>query len=526
MDVLGIMGFSSLSRRDFLVRMSAAAGVLACAPGAGAQGARFSRKVVIDAARDLATRPYTPLKAVPKGLLTMDYDEYQRIEYRKDAAIWGGTPTRFSVEMFAPGNLYTRGVKIAIVENGQAFAVPVDSTTFRLRGKALESRQELARNVEILDLLSSLGQVAGFRLHYPINKEGYQEEFVVFQGASYFRAVSHGQQYGLSARGLAIDVAEPTGEEFPEFREFWIERPSSRADSIVVHALLDSQRVSGAYRFGIYPDDPTRMDIEATLFVREELRHVGLGCLTSMYLFGELDRSDRPDYRRAVHDSVGLSMLTGQNESVWRPLNNPLDLQVSSFVDKSPKGFGLAQRDRTLESFEDIQVAYQDRPSAWVTPRGDWGEGHVVLVEIPTPSEANDNIVAYWRPQRPLQPHVPHSFAYQLSWPDDTPLPAKTGRVTRSAFGLKLGTSTPEMVIDYTGLPVEIDAEAMKQIVIDTSFSAATLVEVVIQPLGENGLRVFVAFDPNDARMSEIRIQPKYKGAALGETWLFRWLAR
>ena len=245
-----------------------------------------------------------------------------------------------------------------------------------------------------------------------------------------------------------------------------------------------------------------------------------------MYLFGELDRSDRPDYRRAVHDSVGLSMLTGRNESVWRPLNNPRDLQVSSFVDKNPKGFGLAQRDRTLESFEDIPVAYQDRPSAWVAPLGDWGEGHVVLVEIPTPSEANDNIVVYWRPQSPLQPNVPHSFAYRLSWPNDTPLPAKICRVTRSAYGFKLGTSTPEMVIDYVGLPAVIDAEAMKQIVIDTSFSDATLVETAIQPLGENGFRVFVAFNPDGARMSEIRVQPIYKGAVLGETWLFRWLAR
>lgn len=506
--------------------MSAAAGALAFAPGAGAQGARFSRKVVLDAARDLATRPYTPLEAVPQGLLSLNYDEYQRIEYRKDAAIWGRTPTRFSIEMFAPGNLYTRGVKISIVENGEAFAVPIDKTTFRLRGSAPEKGQELARNAEILDLLSSLGQVAGFRLHYPINTEGNQEEFVVFQGASYFRAVSHKQQYGLSARGLAIDVAEPRGEEFPEFREFWIERPSSSSQSIVVHALLDSRRVTGAYRFGIYPGDPTRMDIDATLFAREELRHIGLGCLTSMYLFGELDRSDRPDYRRAVHDSVGLTILTGQNESVWRPLNNPTYLQVSSFVDNNPKGFGLAQRDRTLDSFEDIPVAYQDRPSAWVTPRGSWGEGHVVLVEIPTPSEANDNIVAYWRPQTPLQPNVPHSFGYQLSWPNDTPLPAKICRVIRSAFGLKLGTSTPEMVIDYVGLPAGIDVEAIKNIVIDTFFSDATLVETVVQPHSENGFRVFVSFNTNGARMTEIRVQPKYKGAVLGETWLFRWLAR
>ena len=39
--------------------------------------------------------------------------------------------------------------------------------------------------------------------------------------------------YGLSARGLAINTAEPSGEEFPVFTHFWIERPGARANAIV-----------------------------------------------------------------------------------------------------------------------------------------------------------------------------------------------------------------------------------------------------------------------------------------------------
>ncbi|WP_262692842.1 glucan biosynthesis protein G [Kordiimonas aestuarii] len=473
-----------------------------------AEPTAFSRQVVLDEAKRLSEDAFVPPAKVPDALLGLDYSEYRRINYRKKAAIWGGTPTRFSVEMFAPGNLYASGVDISVVENGKAFPAPVNETSFDTPRK------------EISALLAKVGQLAGFRLHYPLNREDYEDEFIVFQGASYFRAVSRGQTYGLSARGLAVDVAEPTGEEFPIFRKFWIERPSSHADSIVVHALLDSPRVSGAYRFGIYPDDPTRMDVEATLFPRAPLKHVGLGALTSMFYFGSIDRSDRPDYREAVYDSTGLAIHTGSGERLWRPLSNPNDLQVSAFMDKSPKGFGLILRDRRPEAFEDQEAGYHTRPSAWVVPRGDWGEGHVQLVEIPTPLETNDNIVAYWRPKAPLQPGMPYQFSYRLTWPNDNPLPAGFGRVRRSAYGLKLGTEYPQMVIDYRGMPKNVP---IKEIKFDRSVSRGRIVEVVAQRVDEEHMRVFLTFEPGTAGPVEIRIQPKYQGAAVGETWLYRW---
>lgn len=506
----------TVSRRNFLARISAALSALAVSPGGlraqvAAEGERFSHDVVLAAANTLASNPYVPPMAVPEALLALDYDQYRSIRYRKQAAIWGNTPSRFSIELFAPGNLYASGIDLSVVESGQAIDVPVENDTFE------------AENENILRLLAEIDKVAGFRLHYPLNNEEYQDEFVVFQGASYFRAVSRGQTYGLSARGLAIDVAEPTGEEFPIFRKFWIERPSSRADSIVVHALLDSPRVSGAYRFGIYPDDPTRLEVEATLFARTELTHIGLGSLTSMFLFGGLDGSAIPDYRNAVHDSSGLAMLTGQNEYLWRPLNNPDSLQISSFIDRNPKGFGLTQRARQLEDFEDLQAMYHNRPSSWVSPRGEWGDGHVVLVEIPTRSEANDNIVAYWRPRTPLLPGEPFHFEYHLSWPDDSPLPRDFSRVDRTAYGLKLATEFPQMAIDYTGLPEAID---LKEISFETSLSAGALVENLTEPKGTTGARLFITFDPQGAQSSEIRVQPRYQGAVIGETLLYRWLER
>lgn len=475
--------------------------------GVSAQEERFTRSVVIDAARALAETRFQALEAVPDQLLSLNYDQYRSIRYRKGAAIWGGTPTRFSIEFFAPGNLYDTGVDISIVENGKAMPIPLTDDAFE------------GVSDEIGEILASIAKVAGFRLHYSFNAD-YQDEFIVFQGASYFRAVSAGQSYGLSARGLAIDVAEPTGEEFPVFREFWIERPSSRADSIVVHALLDSRRVTGAYRFGIYPGAPTRMDVEATLFARSELRHIGIGALTSMYTFGSMDTSDRPDYRSAVHDSDGLAIINGQGEHIWRPLNNPRALQISAFMDYNPQGFGLMQRQRSIDDYQDLEANYHSRPSAWIRPIGNWGEGHVTLVEIPTPSEFNDNIVAYWQPATPLVPGEPFQFAYHMSWPDERRLPDGFGRVARSAYGLKLAQPHPQMVIDYSDLPSDIN---LGDVTFDVSLSAGTVLETIGQPNHLSGARFIVTFDPQGAGLIEIRGKPVLQGEAIGETWLYRW---
>lgn len=473
-----------------------------------AQNEKFSRKVVLDAANELSMIPYNPPLPVPDPLLALDYDQYRKIRYQKEAAIWGGSPTKFSIELFAPGNLYTSGVDISVIENGMVVNVPVDEDTFTSAAP------------EILELLAAVGKVAGFRLHYFLNNPDYRDEFVVFQGASYFRAVSRGQNYGLSARGLAIDVAEPTGEEFPVFRKFWIERPSSRADSIVVHALLDSPRVTGAYRFGIYPDDPTRLDVEVTLFAREELRHIGLAPLTSMFMFGDMDRADSPDYRAAVHDSQGLAMITGQGEHLWRPLSNPTKLETSFFKDTNPQGFGLIQRSREFDDYQDLQAQYHKRPSAWVSPVGDWGTGQVVLLEIPTRLEANDNIVMYWRPMNPLMPGTPLNFSYQLSWPNDSPLSIKTARINRTAYGLKIATPYPQIAIDYTGLPADL---VLDDLTFDTSLSAGKLIETQAEPVDATTVRLFVTIDVEGEKLSEIRVQPKYKGAVIGETLLYRW---
>lgn len=473
----------------------------------------FSRQVVLEQARSLAEKPFSPPQKTPERLSRLDYSTYSKIRYRKDEAIWGRAQTAFSAELFPAGYLYDSGVDIFVVESGKARQIQYDPNQFE------------APNPEVAELLKLITQFAGFRLHYPLNRDTYRDEFIVFQGASYFRAVSKNQVYGLSARGLALDVAEPTGEEFPIFRRFWIERPAADARSIVVHALLDSRRVTGAYRFGIYPRSTTVLAVDMTLFVREPINHVGIGALTSMYAHGAIDGPDRADYRPNVHDSQGLEMLSGGGEWIWRPLSNPATLQISAFRDRNPKGFGLIQRTRRFDDYQDIGASYEKRPSAWVEPEGDWGEGHVILVEIPSNSEFNDNIVAYWRPDAVLEPGKAHKYAYRLTWPNSAPVPREMSRVARSAYGRAVNSGQREFVVDYGRTPLWGPGAELPEIDLHMSSGQLTNLVTMNHP-GAGGFRVFATFEPGNEQLIEFRIQPRHEGRVIGETWLYRWIAR
>ena len=200
---------------------------------------------------------------------------------------------------------------------------------------------------------------AGFRLRYPLNAPHVMDEVIAFLGASYYRFLGRGQRYGLSARGLGIGSGARANEEFPFFREFWIETPDPAADRIVVHALLDGESVTGAFRFEIVPSLETSVDVTATLFARRSIASLDMAPLSSMFLSGKNDHRVDDDFRTELHDSDGLLMHTGAGEWIWRPLSNPAAPAVSTFLDNNVRGFGLVQRDRSFDHYQDLDLAYR-----------------------------------------------------------------------------------------------------------------------------------------------------------------------
>jgi glucans biosynthesis protein len=269
------------------------------------------------------------------------------------------------------------------------------------------------------------------------------DEAVVFQGASYFRAVARDTLYGLSARGLAIGTAGPEPEEFPLFTAFWVEEPEPGARTLRLYALLDGPSVSGAYAFAVTPGAETVMEIDSRLFPRVDVATAGVAPLTSMYFFGPESRKGVDDFRDAVHDSHGLRMINGAGERLWRPLRNPSTVELSAFADENPRSFGLIQRFRDFEHFQDAEARYEQRPSAWVEPTAPWGRGAVMLAEIPTNDEFLDNIVTFWRPEEPLRAGAEHAFAYRLVWGQvpEEPLPLARVLATRSGMSILVETS-------------------------------------------------------------------------------------
>jgi glucans biosynthesis protein len=382
-----------LNRRHFL---QAAASLPLVAPTASgliaparADATPFDRSVVRQLARDAASKPYkAPDTKLPDNLKNLDYDHYRQIRFLPERALWRSEKLPFQVQFFHRGLFYEPRVDIYEVVNGQATKIAYRADDFSFGDNPAPPPD------------SDLG-FAGFRIHAPINRPDYYDEVCVFLGASYFRAVAKGETYGLSARGLAINTGESKGEEFPLFKTFWIEKPATNATSVVVHALLDSPSTTAAYRFTIRPGDTTVFDVEMAIYPRVDLDHAGLVPMTSMFFFGSNDRTNVDDFRPSVHDSDGLAIYNGRGEELWRPLSNPRDLQISSFSDLNPRGYGLMQRQKNFYSYEDLESKFETRPSLWAEPIGDWGEGAVQLVEIPTKEEIHDNIASFWRPKTP-----------------------------------------------------------------------------------------------------------------------------
>ena len=465
-------------------------------------------------ARSLAAQPHKPpVIKLPAELRDLDYDGYRDIRFRPAKALWRDDKLPFELMFFHQGRAVSEPVQINITEPSGERAVPFDPALFDYGRTGLDAKK-----------LQGVG-FNGFRVHYAVNKPGYKDEVLVFQGASYFRAVGKGQLYGLSARGLAVDTAVAEGEEFPRFVEFWIERPRTNATSLTVYALLDSRRIAGAYRFVLTPGPETQMQVTARLFARDKIAKLGIAPLTSMYTFGE-NQPGRDDFRPEVHDSDGLSMQSSEGEWIWRPLVNPRRLLVTSFAMTNPRGFGLMQRDRSPANYEDPEAQYERRPSAWIEPVGAWGAGRVELVQIPTPDETNDNIVAYWVPQNGAVPGKPFEFAYRIRWQSTGTAPANQGWVAQTRRGrgfAKRPDGDINYVVDFDGPTLRaVPASTELEPVIWTDANAEVRERNLFKNPVSGAWRMTVRFKRIDAaRPVELRAYLKQQQKVLTETWSY-----
>jgi periplasmic glucans biosynthesis protein len=479
---------------------------------------KFGFEDVVRRARELAAAPFDATVAkLPDGLETLDFDAWRDIRFRNEKSFFSNSP--FRMHLFHLGHLYRRPVTINTIRDGIATPIPYTGALFDY-GKAKFDRQ-LPVNTGF----------AGFRLHYPINDPRVYDELVSFVGASYFRFLGRGQSYGISARALAVE-AGTNQEEFPFFREFWIETPGAHAAHATFYGLMDGRSVTGAYRFDIFPGEDSVMEVRSTLFPRRSGAKFGVAPLTSMYFLGENDRRPNPDFRTELHDSDGLQIETAAGEWLWRPLRNPLSMSVSSFLDKGTRGFGLMQRDRNFADYQDLDLSYQTRPSYWVEPLETWGEGRVELVELPTTDETNDNIVASFVPQEQVEQgkQVSHNYritsALRLARLSPNARTVNTFQTTPRALGSRETppTGSRRFLIDFANGDLAYYAQdaSLVEAVASISHGSVLRAFVMANPYVK-GIRAVVDVQVPPGQTGDIRVFLRANDRTLTETWTFPW---
>lgn len=493
--------------------------VAACAyawtPARAAQPFGFDS--VAARAKALATKPYQAPPGIPAVLANLDYDQYQQIRFRPEQSLWRQSHTRFQVMLIAPGEYFNHTVKINVVDAAGVHPLGFDKSLFTWPDSKVES-----------STTGNLGY-AGFKLTFPINRPDLQDQFLVFAGASYFRGVARGENFGLSARGIAIDTGLPGGEEFPSFTEFWLVRPSPGARVMQFYALLDGKSLTGAYRFVVFPGKPTRIEVHARLFLRKPIALLGLAPLTSMFFYGANTPRPADQWRPAVHDSQGLLIHSDTGEWLWRPLINPLTLQMDYFEANSPQGFGLLQRTTRFTAYEDDEARYDNRPSAWVEPHADWGKGHVVLVEIPTDSETNDNIVAFWSPDAKTSSGQQFDLDYTLDFGDpgipDEPMARAVATYVGKLEKPPQGSNAQDayrLVVEFAGGPLSRIAASRKIEATVTGIDGTRVIDQTIRWVKPtNHWRLSLVAAPAAGKDLALRAFLKSGKETLSETWTY-----
>ena len=475
----------------------------------------FDFQHLVAQAKALAGHSYQPPVIRHADILDrIDYDAAQQIRFRADRALWpAGSGAPFPVELFHPGKFSKAPVRIYQVTGPTAREVLYSTALFDF-GTA-----EFARR-----LPDDIG-FAGFRLMHP----GADTDFLSFLGTSYFRSAGELNQYGLSARGIAVNTGT-AHEEFPRFTSFWIAEPTAPGGDTLVHALLDGPSLTGAFRIAVSNDKQPVLTIESVLFIRREIQRLGVAPLTSMFWYGKHNRLQGIDWRPEIHDSDGLALATGAGERIWRPLNDPATMRLSAFVDKDPRGFGLLQRERDFQRYQDDAVFYNKRPSVWIEPLSSWGEGSVQLVELPTTDETNDNIVAFWVPKGPVKPGTELRFAYRQYWLADEPHPPEAARVVATRMGIggvpgrPRPAATRKFVVDFVGAPLDplTRLDGVEPVV--TASRGKIINPYALPVVGTKMWRVTFDLAIDGIEPIDLRCYLRHEGAALTETWLYQFL--
>jgi periplasmic glucans biosynthesis protein len=473
----------------------------------------------------LAANPFQASKDVlPPTMAGLSYDQYQSLRFRTDHSLWGDAGSSFRLQFFHVGRGFAQAVHLFEVTEGQAREILYDPSMFEFDKAGIDPA-----------LMRDHAGFAGFRVQFVTD---WKADIAAFLGAAYFRAVGGDtRQYGLSARALAVDTAYPRPEEFPRFTSFWFERPAKGQGTMTLYALMDSPSITGALRFQIAPGGTQIMDIDSALYPRKPIDRLGIAPLTSMFFYGKNDRRGANDWRPEIHDSDGLSMWTGAGEWIWRPLSNPAQNHLNSFFDENPRGFGLLQRDRNWDHYQDDGVYYDRRPSLWVEPKtgghGGWGKGSVQLFEIPTADETSDNIVAFWNPIEKTKAGQELLFSYRLYWGTRMPYssPLAQTLATRTGIGGIVGQKHAyyswHFAVDFTGGELgALAKDAAVEAVVTASHGAST--EHVTAHYVEEikGYRaIFDVKPPDDSNDAvDLRLYLRIDGRPLTETWTYQWV--
>ncbi|RMX08840.1 glucan biosynthesis protein D [Corticibacter populi] len=525
-----------LTRREIL-QSAAGLAVLATAPIGASRAARpagpaagegqpFSFKQLVERARHAAGQPYvSPRRPAPEVVQRINYEEHGKLRFKTDQAPFAelGQGGAYPVTFFHLGEFFPKTVKMHLVQGGVAREFAYSPDLFEM--PADSPAHGLPRD----------SGFAGFRLQEWNGASDWRtQDWVAFLGASYFRTIGAAGQYGLSARGVVINAAVPdVPEEFPDFTEFYIEEQPDPREPVIIHALLDGPSITGAYRFaltrGLDRSQGVTMEVQSQLFLRQDVARLGLMPLTSMFWYGEYGRERINDWRPEVHDSDGLALWNGAGERIWRPLNNPPFTTISAFQDDNPQGFGLLQRDRNFDHYQD-GVMYDRRPSLWVEPLAPLGKGQVQLLEIPTDDEIHDNIGAFWVPEGAARAGSHYQLHYRLHWQNLEPYPAENIAqtiATRVGRGGEPGKPRPA---DEYKFVVEFDRPSvMRQIPygvfpeVVVSASSGRVIRAFAEPVpGGNVWRATFDLAVAPDQIAELRMYLALDGKPLTETWLYQ----